>query len=43
MSAAHNDMGGVRAPGDIDHGKHEAYTPVFTGARRKELEELFTR
>ena len=43
MSAAENEMGGVRAPGDTGHGEHEAYAPVFTGARKQELDELLTR
>ena len=38
------EMGGLRAPGDADHGLHgSAYTRVFTGARKAELERLFTR
>jgi NADH-quinone oxidoreductase E subunit len=45
MSAAHNEMGGERAPGDLAHGLHESgpHVPVFTGARRAELDELLTR
>jgi len=43
MSAARNEIGGVRAPGDAGHGEHEAYAPVFTGARKTELDELLTR
>ena len=44
MSAPH-EMGDLRAPGDLQHGLHtaEVYEPVFTGARRKELDELLTR
>jgi NADH-quinone oxidoreductase E subunit len=38
-------MGGERAPGDLAHGLHESapHVPVFTGARRAELDELLTR
>jgi NADH:ubiquinone oxidoreductase subunit E len=45
MSATRNEMGGERAPGDLAHGLHEStpHVPVFTGARRKELDELLTR
>ncbi|CAN5808565.1 NADH-quinone oxidoreductase subunit NuoE [soil metagenome] len=45
MSAAsHNEMGGVRSPGDAPHAEHGApYIPVFTGARKTELDELLTR
>jgi NADH-quinone oxidoreductase E subunit len=44
MSAPH-EMGDLRAPGDLQHGLHPAtpYEPVFTGARRQELDELLTR
>jgi NADH-quinone oxidoreductase E subunit len=48
MSAApHNEMGEMHAPahaahGDRGHG-HQPWTPVFTGARRRELDELLTR
>ena len=43
MSA--NEMGDTRAPADAFHALHAAapYQPVFTGARRKELDELLTR
>src|SRR3954468_18640417 len=43
MSA--NEMGDMRAPADAFHGLHSSapYVPVFTGARRKELDELLTR
>jgi NADH dehydrogenase (ubiquinone) flavoprotein 2 len=37
------EMGGVRAPGDAPHGEHGSYKPVFTGARKMELDELLTR
>ena len=45
MSGARNEMGDLRAPADAPHGLHPAapYTPVFVGARRKELDELLTR
>jgi NADH-quinone oxidoreductase E subunit len=45
MSVTRNEMGGERAPGDLAHGLHEAtpHVPVFTGGRRKELDELLTR
>jgi NADH-quinone oxidoreductase E subunit len=45
MSASRNEMGEVRAPADAFHGLHPAapYVPVFTGARRKDLDELLTR
>ena len=45
MSATRNEMGGERAPSDLQHGLHEAgpHVPVFTGARRAELDELLTR
>ena len=45
MSATRNEMGGERAPSDLQHGLHEAgaHVPVFTGARRAELTELLTR
>src|SRR3954462_8941294 len=39
-------MGGERAPADLQHGLHGAaapHVPVFTGARRAELDELLTR
>ena len=45
MSA--HKAGDLRSPGELVHGDddHESYTPVFTpgSARRKELDELFTR
>jgi NADH-quinone oxidoreductase E subunit len=43
MSA--NEMGDTRAPADAFHGLHSSapYVPVFTGTRRKELDELLTR
>ena len=42
MSAARNEMGDARAPGDLQHGLHgtEPYAPVFVGARKAELDEL---
>src|SRR5512142_1490114 len=45
MSGSPNEMGEVRAPADAFHGLHPAapYVPVFTGARRKEVDELLTR
>src|SRR5215204_2743779 len=45
MSATRNEMGGERAPSDLQHGLHYArpHVPVFTGARRQELDELLTR
>ena len=43
MSTTQNEMGDSRAPGESSHNLHEAYTPVFTGARKAELDELFTR
>ena len=43
MTAAGNEMGEMRAPGDAAHDLHAAYAPVFTGARRAELDELLTR
>ena len=47
MSAAHNEMGEMHAPAHASHGGHGhpegAYAPVFTGARRSELDELLTR
>jgi NADH-quinone oxidoreductase E subunit len=37
-------MGGERAPGDLQHGLHDApHVPVFTGERKRELDELLTR
>jgi NADH-quinone oxidoreductase E subunit len=44
MSASHGEMGALRAPGDAPHELHgrAPYTPVFTGARRAELDELLT-
>lgn len=38
-------MGDMRAPADAFHALHPTtpYVPVFTGARRKELDELLTR
>ena len=47
MSAAPNEMGSEHSPSHAAHGDrghaHEAWTPVFTGARRAELDELLTR
>ena len=45
MSRSPDEMGELRAPADASHGLHPAapYTPVFVGARRKELDELLTR
>ena len=48
MSAAHNEMGEMHAPAHASHGGHghageEVYVPVFTGARKAELDELLTR
>ena len=43
MSATQNEMGDSRAPGEASHNLHEAYAPVFVGARRSELDELLTR
>ena len=47
MSGLHNEMGEMHAPAHASHGGaghgHEPYVPVFTGARRKELDELLTR
>ncbi|MFI5256349.1 MAG: NAD(P)H-dependent oxidoreductase subunit E [Gemmatimonadales bacterium] len=42
MSASRNEIGELRAPGDASHGLHAAspYSPVFTGARKAELDEL---
>lgn len=38
------DMGGVEAPADAPHARHEGpHTPVFVGPRRAQLDELFTR
>jgi len=46
MSAARNEMGDAQAPSmhasGLGHGD-EPYAPVFTGARRAELDELLTR
>jgi len=39
----HNEMGEMRSPGDASHDLHATYTPVFTGARKAELDELLTR
>jgi NADH-quinone oxidoreductase E subunit len=43
----HPEMGEMHAPAhaahDAPHGHADAHVPVFTGARRKELDELFTR
>ena len=37
-------MGGVEAPADAPHARHEGqHTPVFVGPRRAQLDELFTR
>jgi NADH-quinone oxidoreductase E subunit len=41
--SAQTEMGDKLAPGDASHGEHTAYTPVFVGARRTELDELLTR
>lgn len=43
-----NEMGGLNAPADVSHGHvahraDEPYTPVFTGAVRKELDEILSR
>ena len=38
-----NEMGEMRSPGDASHDLHATYTPVFTGARKAELDELLTR
>jgi NADH-quinone oxidoreductase E subunit len=45
MNRSPDEMGELRAPADASHGLHPAtpYTPVFVGARRKELDELLTR
>ncbi|MDQ6633754.1 MAG: NAD(P)H-dependent oxidoreductase subunit E [Gemmatimonadota bacterium] len=45
MSGPHNEMGDLRAPGDAPHGLHARgpSAPVFTGERRRELDELLTR
>ena len=45
MSHAPEEMGDLRAPADAPHGLHPTapYTPVFTGARRKDLDDLLTR
>jgi NADH-quinone oxidoreductase E subunit len=47
MSAAHNEMGEGHAPAHAAHGDaghpHGPYTPVFTGKRKAELDELLTR
>jgi NADH-quinone oxidoreductase E subunit len=47
MSAARNEMGEMHAPAHASHSGHGhpegAYAPVFTGARRAELDELLTR
>ena len=45
MSGPHNEMGDLRAPGDASHGLHArgSYAPVFTGDRKRELDELLTR
>lgn len=45
MSRAPEEMGDLRAPADAPHGLHPSapYTPVFTGERRKELDDLLTR
>jgi NADH-quinone oxidoreductase E subunit len=44
--ASHNEMGELHAPAHAAHGglghHHTPYTPVFTGARRQELDELLT-
>ncbi len=47
-AAAPNEEGGVHAPahashGDARHGHGNSHTPVFTGERRKQLDELLTR
>ena len=47
MSAQSNEMGEMHAPAHASHGGaghgHEPYAKVFTGARRRELDELLTR
>jgi NADH-quinone oxidoreductase E subunit len=48
VSAAHNEMGEMHAPAHASHGvgghgHEEPHVPVFTGARRQELDELLTR
>jgi NADH-quinone oxidoreductase E subunit len=47
VSAAHNEMGEMHAPAHASHSGHGhpegEYAPVFTGARRRELDELLTR
>src|SRR6476660_6193479 len=47
MSAARNEMGETHAPAHASHGGHGHpegdYAPVFTGARKAELDELLTR
>ncbi len=47
MSAAPNEMGAEHAPSHAAHGdrghRHVPWTPVFTGARRAELDDLLTR
>jgi len=45
MTGPKNEMGEVRAPADAFHGLHPSapYVPVFTGARRKDLDDLLTR
>jgi NADH-quinone oxidoreductase E subunit len=47
MSARHEEMGEMHAPAHASHGGaghgHEPYAKVFTGARRRELDELLTR
>jgi NADH-quinone oxidoreductase E subunit len=46
MSGARNEMGDAHAPSQHASGRghdDEPYVPVFTGARRAQLDELFTR
>ena len=43
MTAAGNEMGEMRSPGDASHDLHATYAPVFTGTRKAELDELLTR
>jgi NADH-quinone oxidoreductase E subunit len=45
MSRSPDEMGELRSPADASHGLHPStpYTPVFVGARRKELDDLLTR
>jgi NADH-quinone oxidoreductase E subunit len=47
MSASHGEIGEMHAPAHASHGDrghhHDPYVPVFTGARRAELDELLGR